>query len=92
MTNKEIKKICEEMQAKHCKVDWKFRITQNKEVVKINWEYIDDELNTPWIIKQTENMNIVFNEHNEFMNEELEDTSSLIQTIKSIVYYMVSRY
>lgn len=90
MTNKEIKNICKEMQAKHCSVDWKFRITQTKTTVNIHWEYIDSGLETPWRI-DIESLT-VYNEHNFLMNEELESDLTLAETVKSIVYYMCSRY
>ena len=91
MTNKEIKTICKEMQSKHCKIDWRFRVTQTNTQVKIYWEYISKDLKSnPWTIDKIDL--IVNNEHGEFMNWEIESNNNLKDTIKSVVYYLNSRY
>lgn len=90
MTNKEIKKLCENAQIFQGGVNYpkyKFKITQNKEVVKIYWEYLDGKC---WILRSDSLM--VFNEHNEFMNEYFDYNDTLENTINSILYYMVNHY
>jgi len=92
MTNSEIKKICKDMQSKHCKVDWNFKITQTDRKIKIYWEYLDGEF---WTIRILGDLQIdfsVYDEHGDFMNIYLEDCTSLKDVIQSIVYYMVTRY
>ena len=90
MTNKEIKKMCIKQQLKQGGKDypkWKFKVTQNKEIIKIYWEYLDGKY---WIINN--NTLMVFDEHKHFMNESLEYDGSLPDIIESMVYYMVTRY
>ena len=88
MTNKEIKELCLEQQAKRGNEypDWKFKVTQTDKEIKISWEYLD----TTWKINKEHGY--VTDEHDQFIMDELEDTTSLTNTINSIVYYMTTRY
>ena len=90
MTNKEIKKMCIAEQKRvggENYPNWKFRITQTEEVIKIYWEYLNGG---HWEIGK-EHL-FAFNEWEEFMNYHFDYYSTLEETIKSCVYYMVTRY
>lgn len=90
LTNKEIKEICineQKRQTLENYPDYKFKITQTKKEVRIYWEYLDGEY---WTINKK--LLIAKNEHNEIKNEYFDFDNSLIDVVKSCVYYMVTRY
>lgn len=90
MTNKEIKEICISSQKRHGGSDYpnyKFKVTQTVKETKIFWEYLDGEC---WTI--VHDGFLIYDEHKTLMNEQLEFTNSIPETINSIVYYMVTRY
>ena len=91
MKNNEIKEMCMIQQSKRGESypKYKFSIKQTKRMIKIYWEYLDGSC---WTIENYEGFYIVRNEHGEIMNDELEDTTTLEDAIKSSVYYMTSRY
>ena len=90
MTNKEIKKLCEEKQIFHgCEnyPNYKFKILQTEKVIRIYWEYLDGAY---WILEK-ESL-LVLNENREVMNDYLDYNSTIENTISSIIYYMVIIY
>ena len=94
MTNKEIKAICETQQSKAGDnyPTYKFRITQSKTAIHIQWEYIGLDCKG-WTIDTTDSeIYMVKNEHDEIMNDEMEDDTNLTATIQSVVNYMTMRY
>ena len=90
MTNKEIKEICikeQEKQGGDNYPKYKFKIVQTTKRVRIYWEYLDGKC---WTIDKKDFY--VINEHHEFMNEAFDFDDTLEETIKSCIYYMVTRY
>lgn len=91
MTNKEIKEMCLAEQVRVGGDDYPkytFKIQSNKSTVKIYWEYLDD--GEFWEIEKEDL--IARNESRELMNENFDYYGTLEETIKSCVYYMVTRY
>lgn len=104
-SNKELKTAFLEMQNKHSNSNNKVSIKQNetvdKVVVKIYWEYIQylGKESDCWTLTQYKNhedypqyMVIVYNEHDEFMNNELEYSDNMKSAVESSAYYMNTRY
>lgn len=90
MTNKEIKDQLKINQLQLGGSDYPkydFKVIQDDNVIKIYWEYLDGGF---WIVDK--GTLVVRNEHNEFMNHNLEFNSTLKDTLRSIVYFMISRY
>lgn len=90
MTNKEIKKLCEEKQVFQGGKNYptyKFKVTQTAKTISIYWEYLDGKC---WTI-DTKTL-LVRDEHGEMMNEYFDYNDTLENTINSIIYYMVTRY
>lgn len=101
LTNKEIAKICEEMNNKHTEGYYKFKATQTKNTIKIHWGYLKEISKKDYftITKKSidwmdikENFIVVEDEQGYMINQDLESDIDIINTIKSTVYYMITRY
>lgn len=87
LTNKDMIEILKKMQAKHIDIDWGFEVGQTDDKIYIMWGYLEGEY---WVIDK--HSGLVKDEHNELRNRELENTNNIEETLRSIIYYMVSRY
>lgn len=90
LTNREIIEICKDEQERQTHDDYpgyKFSVKQTPRAIKIYWEYLEGGC---WTINKDSCM--VRDEHGELMNNHLEFDQTIGETIRSCVYYMVTRY